>query len=70
MIHIMSSSREQREEDVVVSHATNLFNITSIEKDSKVLDNICCMDLRMVKVPAIGHLKPVCKILELLESKT
>ena len=69
MIHVMSSSREQREEHIVVSHATKLFHLTFIKEDSQVLDNISCMDLGLVKVPAIGHLKSVCEILELLETK-
>ena len=70
MIHVMGSSREQREEDIVISHTTKLFHVTFIKEDNKVLNHISCMDLRMVKVPAIRHLKSIGKILELLESKT
>jgi hypothetical protein len=69
MIHVMGSSREQREEDIVISHTTKLFHVTFIKEDNKVLNHISCMDLRMVKVPAIRHLKSIGKILELLESK-
>ena len=61
MVHIVSCARYQSKEDIIVGHFAYLFNITPLNEIDEVLNNISCMDLCMIKVISIRHLKSECQ---------